>query len=190
MMLLSKAMTRTDVIGFVAASGILLFLLSLFPLVAWVESWPQAPLIAAGISLLYLGVASASPVFAIQLYRGWNQVSTRVASFVRWWVSSITFHLIVRVVGRSAGTAVLKDLEAGQSFWRNRSTLTTASFSGQYNRPYRRDGQTENWVIDYIRWCFASRNGWLAFLIPFLLVLRAVSVERTAQVPENVYTLY
>jgi hypothetical protein len=190
MISLTKKMARRDVTGFLVATGIVSFVLGLIVLWALLESWPVAVLASGVGALSFVGAGLYSEAFSIVAYRRWNQVAKRVASLVRWWVSSVAFHVIVRVAGRSSGITSQRALAAGRSFWRERSTLPAEAYAGQYNRVYRGDAEGGGWAVDYLRWCFASGNGWLVFLLPFLLVLRVVSGERVSELPENVYTLY
>jgi hypothetical protein len=190
MITLVNKVSRRNLTGFLVATGILSFLLGMILLWALFKSWPAAVLASGVVALFYVSVGLNWDALSIRIYRRWNQLADQVASLVRWWVTSIAFHLIVRVAGQSAGITREKTPSAGRSFWRERNTLTADAYGGQYNRAYPGSSQGSGWLVDYLRWCFASGNGWLAFLVPFLLVLRGVSGARAPEVPENVYTLY
>jgi hypothetical protein len=190
MMSLTKRMARRDVTGFLVTTGILFFVIGMILLWTLFGSWPPA-ILASGVGgLLYVVSGLYWQPLSIFAYRAWNRVANRVASFVRWWVSSIAFHVVVRVVGQASGSKSPNARHETRSFWEQRGTLTADSYVGQYNRAYRGGGRGGRWVGDYWRWCLGSGNGWLIFLLPFLLVLRIASGERESEVPENVYTLY
>jgi hypothetical protein len=190
MISLESKISRRNLTGFLVSTGILSFLLGTILLGALFKSWPVAMLASGVGALLYVGFGLHWDALSIKIYRRWNQVADKVASLVRWWVTSIAFHLIVRVAGQSTGITNERAPGAGRSFWRERNALTAGAYAGQYNRAYRVGSQGSSWLVDYPRWCFSSGNGWLVFLLPFLLLLRGVSGERAPEVPENVYTLY
>ena len=190
MILLARKMTTQDVTGFLLSSGILVFILGVVLLWAVFQSLPAAVIVSGLGAISYVAGGIYSRPLSIAVYRRWNQLAKRVGSLVRWWVSLIAFHVIVRAVGQSSENTHQQERTAGRSFWQERETLSADAYLGQYNRAYRGSRQGAGWVADYLKWCFASRNGWFVFLLPFLLVLRAVAGERAPELPENVYTLY
>jgi hypothetical protein len=168
MISLAKKMGRREMTGFLVASGLLSFVLGMICFGLFFDSWPWAALASGAAARCYVGAGLYSEAFSIWVYRRWNQVAQKVAFLVRWWVSSIAFHVIVRVVGRLVG-----DYESQRHVGRGGlSGGSVAPRLGSVRRTVQSgvsDAEGEGWVEDYLRWCFMSGNGWLVFppAIPF-----------------------
>lgn len=189
MIVLAENPSRASVYGFLVALGLLLSVgLGLGNLL-----WSGAMAPGVFLGLVVLGVLVLVEVFLPDslrsIYDVWNAVANWVARFLHRWTVAMVY-LVVRTVALVQRQGAHAEPRQRHSMWNERGTVVREAYGGQSNRPYRSGSGDMHWTVDYLRWSISSGNGWVVFLVPFLLVLRATATEERDDVPENLYTLY
>jgi hypothetical protein len=147
--------------------------------------------VMAGAAVVLLAVIGIiSPTTMIIPYRGWNKCAEYYARVARHYFSVLCFHLIVRLVGRTALTAQFIWPNHSASFWVPRSTLGSDCYSSQHEGPDTASA-CASWIITFLLWARGTSNLWAICLLPFLVLLGSVTPEEEkGSRSSDIYTLF
>lgn len=190
MIVLPKKPEKTELISFLISFGIL------FTVTISLISWMLAGyVLMAGFSGITVtaGLLTAElikPGLLSPLYSIWNRAAHIYAGILHGWVSRLCFYLVFTVTGRFGKGDAFKPHSTGASTWSSKQTLETETYSSQSDKSIRRKDQNHSWTGNFIYSNAVSRNKWLAFLLPHLILLRISSVKKDQKQQEDIYTLY
>ena len=187
---------KPDRMSFLISFGILLTLA--ISLTAWLLTGLILPAVIAGIAVT-AGLATTEwirPRLHSPLYSVWNRAAHIYAGILHGWVSRLCFYLVFTLSGRFGKHDAFKphrigkSQETGGSTWSSKQTLEKQTYSSQSDKKTRRKDQNHSWTGNFIHSNAVSRNKWLVFLLPHLVLLRISSVKKEQKKQEDIYTLY
>jgi hypothetical protein len=190
MLVLSQPPTRVGAFSFLLSLGILLTVVLsavAHALLGWLL---VGALAGATITGLALGLEVVRPGIMMPIYVQWNVLATLVARWAEAWITGVAFRIVLTSVGLPGRGKTPPPDGAEDTQWRIRDTLAKAAYFGQGRRPHTDPAISRHWVSEFITWSFSSGNGWLIWMLPFMLLLKQIQVRRGSEVPDNIYTLY
>jgi hypothetical protein len=115
---------------------------------------------------------------ARRLYNAWNnRLVLPVSEWCARYVMRLCFFVVFVAAGR-AGSAITSSPAAGVTGWEPRGPAgVSLALRG-------------GWIRAYATWAVRSGNAWSLSLLPFLLLLRVLAVERDSAAAVNIYTLF
>jgi hypothetical protein len=141
---------------------------------------------SAGIFLIVGGLWS--PPFSRFLYRAWNKLAREFSRRASTILIRICYYTIFVAVGRTGSGICLTPVAGGTSMWfRRNSTLPSAAGDPRTTTPPTGE---KSWALSYVTWALQSRNIWYCFVLPFVLLVRALNDSTEQIVPTDIYTLY
>ena len=142
---------------------------------------------AALVGVVVAGALRGRPRDAERLYRLWGRASRLYARILRR-VLLVVCHAVITVAGLAGTSLMLERPAGGRSLWHARETLSTDAYASQFDRPGPAwAGRPWRGVAG---WAIQSRNGWLIFLVPFLILLSTLDTEQQDRYPAGIYTLF
>lgn len=113
-------------------------------------------------------------------YAFWNRAAQRYATSARKAVLTVSFHTVIRAVGRDRTTFRMERPELSESLWTPRASV-----------PLNRGGDAKSsWVTRLARHASDAGSAWIVALVPFLALLRTFDEDESGDTPANIYTLY
>jgi hypothetical protein len=129
------------------------------------------------------------PQIASYPYRVWNRLAREFSRFARFWLTSISFYIIVFSVGRGGSRLRTDGPTASESLWMPRNAF--ASECNPLRSPTSDGIVRRSCAANYVSWCVRSGNLWAICLLPFIVLLATFdSDQQQTNVPENLYTLF
>ena len=130
------------------------------------------------------------PQLVVKPYRLWNSLMSYMRQGIRWAILGICYYVIIVAVGRTGSSLQLARPTATDSLWRPRSTLASYAYAHPYVPPMPCSAY-QGWLRTYLTWAKGPQNMWTICLLPLLLLLAVVGLNRaTKQIPANIYTLF
>lgn len=141
---------------------------------------------AVGLAALFaaMAVPLLNENFARRLYHAWNnRIAGSVSKYATAILLRICLFVIFSAVGRTGSRFALGPI-ASSTMWLSKKSVECAR-----EQLLLWQG-TPGWIRSYFSWAFRSGNSWAVVLIPFLVLLRMVSVEQQRTSEGNIYTLF
>jgi hypothetical protein len=157
--------------------GVVLFLSGLLSLSA------SAVSVAGAAALLFLAGRLRERGLD-RAYRRWNRLAGGYAERSRRVVTGIWYWTVFTAVGRTGGAG----LSLEDSAWRSRGTLLDRAYGDPGGSATGRDAV--GGIRDFARWAVRSGRTWTLFLLPMLVVLRALETRGSKSSAPDIYTLY
>jgi len=164
------------VIGIVSGGGLWLLGSLVHVPLAW----------ALGLAAFFavLAVPFLNENLARRLYHAWNnRIAGSVSKCATAILLRICLFVIFAAVGRT-GSRFAFGPKASHTMWLAKKSGDDAG------KDLLLWQGTPGWIRSYFSWAFRSGNSWAVVLIPFLVLLRMVSVEQQRTSEGNIYTLF
>ena len=134
-------------------------------------------MVAAGLAVLGL----VWPEMAALPYRWWNRIARKLANWATKWLMFVCYHIVFLAVGRMGAGLGLARPAPTESMWIKRA----GAEPGPVEHNLR-----EHWVKTFFNWTRETGNWWAIGLLPFLLLIAMLDVEREESFPIGIYTLF
>lgn len=190
MIVLPRKPNRVAVFSFLLSLGVLLTVVLSAATHALLGSLMVGALAGAVVTGSALGLEATSPGLMMPLYVRWNGLANLVARWAETWITGVAFRIVLAAVGLPDRGQTQSAEGTEQTQWRIRDTLAKEAYFGQGRRPHTDPVTSRHWTREFIAWSFASENGWLVWMLPFMLLLKQIQVRRGTNVPDHIYTLY
>jgi hypothetical protein len=190
MIVLSQKPNRVAVFSFLLSLGVLLTVLLSAMAHMLLGSLVIGALAGTLITGSALGLEAVRPGLMMPLYHRWNGLATWVAYWAEAWITRVTFRIVLTSVSLPGRGQTRSDHGTEETQWRVRDTLAREAYFGQGRRLHPDPATSRHWAREFIAWSFSSGNGWLIWMLPFMLLLKQIQVRRGTDVPDNIYTLY
>lgn len=138
---------------------------------------------AAGAGLVFLIGRSKERRLDLA-YKRWSKATRAYADWARKTVTGIWYSTVFAAVGRTHGAG----LKLVDSPWRPRGTLPDRAYGDPGGSTTGRDAV--GGIRDFAGWAVRSGRAWTLFLIPMLVVLRALDTRGSKSSAPDIYTLY
>ncbi len=130
----------------------------------------------------------------LRLYSDWNRAARKAATIAERTTLTVCYHLLVRVQGRSSGTAItVRPASAAASGWVAHPSLFRDSAGLSSSAEGKAKGGSWSgcgWKAELLRRDSATGKPWTIVLIPYLLLLRCFAPRTEQAVSGSNYTLY
>lgn len=190
MLMLTNSPERLHRLSLLVSFGITITLLA--AIVTWLLRGPVAVVTLAIllITILLVVVEFVRRNSTIQLYNFCNVLLKHYSLFLQKWINNVCFYVIITSIGAFGKDRHFNEPGQGASMWHIRFTLHKDTYNGQYNKSSTGKTGTGSWIGNYVRWSLSTKNVWMIFLLPFLILLKIHKVEEEKKFPTNIYTLY
>ncbi len=145
-----------------------------------------AILVAALVGFAVASIGWRRPRLALGPYRWWNRAARAYARHARFALSAVCYFIVVTAASR-LGSSV-RMAKSGADGWVARDTLPNEAYASQDASPA--SAGSPGGMREMLRWSFRSGRWWVAFLVPFMLILEALESAGEDPMPSRIYTLY
>lgn len=119
-----------------------------------------------------------------RIYKRWRKAARSYADWARKAVTVIWYWTVFAAVGATVGSG----LRRVASPWRSRDTQPDESYGDPGG--YTKGRSARGGARDFVGWAVRSGRAWTLFLLPMLVILRALDTEGSKSSAADIYTLY
>ena len=124
-------------------------------------------------------------------YAIWRRLALEYSRVARTLVTGICFYTIFVAVSLTGRSALKLDRpRSGESLWVRRKTLAAMSYESPYEFSTDTDTRAGGSLKDLLSWAARTRQYWVVFLVPFLVLLQALEPGKRNVERSDIYTLY
>lgn len=117
------------------------------------------------------------------IFKIWSKISYVTGRLVRNYMLFIIHYCVFSIISLGGSRLNLKK-PTGQSAWND--------WNNGLSSPLITKQSGKRWVINYVSWCFKSKNVWLLGLLPFIVIIKTTETELGIPTLESslTYTLF
>ncbi len=130
----------------------------------------------------------AKPRIAAAPYSYWNRLARKYAVIAQVIVMRICYWTALLFVRGDGRALKIQGDPESHSLWVERGTLEPGAYgslSSDFSGPPR-----NGWFGETAAWTLRSGQSWMALLLPYLGIVRALDVRKEKKAPSGIYTLY
>lgn len=185
MLILPERPRRAALRAFVLSWGMLLVLVCVA--LGYLLSSVMLALFGASVSLALAAFLAVKPEKVRPLYDLWNGLCYLSTRILRFYLSLLSFYLVIFLSGRSGSRLTMKPGGSGDSGWVPRSTSPTSAYASPFGSV---SNNGEGWLSAMMQVGTRPENVWTLALIPIIGLLRLCDTKAEEHSPANIYTLF